>query len=162
MNDEPVSIEPLCDQQIAQFFQWRKGDGDLEILCEVKDTIGGFQAKTVWVFVARVGETWAGSVKLQRFHEDTKMADGARRGYLGALEVEAAFRRRGIGRALTERAVEHARQLGLGEVTLHLDPTNHAARELYRSMSFEKFASAIKHWQGQDVNADCLKVTLNG
>ena len=160
MNSELLSIEPLRRAEVDRFFQWRKGDGSLEMLCDVKDTIGGFQAGTVWIWIAKVGETWAGSVKLQRFHHDTAMADGQKRGYLGALDVEVEFRRQGIGRALTERSLEFARERGVSEVTLNLDPTNQAASALYRSLGFEKFKTAVLLWQGEDVNADCLMVSL--
>lgn len=48
MNDEDFSIELLRgDDEIHHFVQWRKGDGNLEIISELKDTIGGVQGGTV-------------------------------------------------------------------------------------------------------------------
>lgn len=89
------------------------------------------------------------------------MADGRRRGCIGALDVEAAFGRRGIGRALTERALQKARKRGFTEVTLNVDPTNQAARALYLAMGFEKFKDSIVYLQGENVEAESLIVQLS-
>ena len=162
MNEDNISIELLRgDDEISRFMEWRKGDGDIETISDLKDTIGGVQGGTVWVYIATVGEQWVGSIKLQRFHEDTAMADGARRGCIGALEVEAEFRRRGIGRALTERALREARNRGFDQVTLNVEPTNEAARELYRSLGFEKFREATLRWQGEEFEVDSMIVSLH-
>lgn len=161
MENLTVSIEPLQSDEITRFFVWRKGDGNSELISDLKETIGGFQGGTVWVFIAKIGEEWVGSVKLQRFHEDREMADGQQRGYLGALEVENAFRRRGIGRMLTERALDEAKQRGMTEITLRVDSQNLAARNLYREMGFEPFKTAITHWQGEQFDLDCLLKSLS-
>ena len=161
MNDE-ISIELLRgDDEIYRFMQWRKGDGSIEIISDLKDTIGGVQGGTVWIFIAKGGEFWVGSIKLQRFHEDVEMADGRRRGCIGALEVEAEFRRRGIGRALTERALREARNRGFIEVTLNVEPTNAAARGLYRDIGFEKFRDTKLHWRGEEFEVESLIFELD-
>ena len=157
MNQDDFSIELLRgDDEIYRFMQWRKGDGSPEIISDLKDTIGGVQGGTVWVFIAVIGETWVGSIKLQRFHEDRQMADGTRRGCIGALEVETEFRRRGIGRALTQRAVREAANRGFAEVTLNVEPTNEAARALYLAMGFEKWRDTVLHWQGEEFEVESL------
>lgn len=161
MNYESFSIELLRgDDEICRFMQWRKGDGSLEIISDLKDTIGGVQAGTIWVLVAKVGEDWVGSIKLQQFHQDEELADGRRRGYIGALDVEPAFRRRGIGRALTLRILQEASNRGFAEVTLNVEPTNQAARELYFKVGFRKFKMSLLHWQGEDVEAESLILEL--
>ena len=159
--NQKIAIEFLRgDDEITRFMQWRKGDGSPEIISDLKDTIGGVQAGTVWVFIAVIGEQWVGSIKLQRFHEDRHMADGARRGCIGALEVEAEFRRRGIGRALTQRAVREAQNRGFAEVTLNVEPTNEAARALYLEMGFEKWRNTTLHWQGEEFEVESLILDL--
>ena len=161
MNDE-FFIEILRgDDEICRFMQWRKGDGNLEIISDLKDTIGGVQAGTIWVFIAVIGEQWVGSIKLQRFHEDRQMADGARRGYIGALEVEAALRRRGIGRALTQCALREAANRGFAEVTLNVEPTNEAARALYLALGFGKWRDTVLHWQGEEFGVESLILDLH-
>ncbi len=160
MNDPNFSIKSLRDEEIHRFFDWRKEPDNFELLCDLKETVGGFQAGTIWVYVATIGEEWVGNVRLQRFHYDTAMADGEKRGYLGDLQVEAAFRRRGIGRALTEKVLDEALTRGMNEVTLHVDPRNEAAYDLYRAMGFEKFATGLIAWQGEEVEADCLMLSL--
>lgn len=160
MKSKAFFIEPLREAEISHFFEWRRSDGSAEIISDLKDTIGGFQGETIQIFIAKIGEKWAGSIKLQQFHEDTAMADGKTRGYLGALEVEEKFRRRGIGRALTQHALDAAKQSGMSEVTLYLDSSNQAARELYLGMGFEKFKTAILHWQGEEFAVDCMSLGL--
>ncbi len=159
--NQKIAIELLRgDDEITRFMQWRKGDGSPEIISDLKDTIGGVQAGTVWVFIAVIGEQWVGNIKLQRFHEDREMADGARRGCIGALEVEPALRRRGIGRALTQRAVREAANRGFAEVTLNVEPSNEAARALYLVMGFEKWRDTTLHWQGEEFEVESLILDL--
>lgn len=56
---------------------------------------------------------------------------------LTELFVEAAYRRRGIGRALIAYAVELAQQAGADEMTVLTGFDNHEAQALYRAMGFE-------------------------
>lgn len=57
---------------------------------------------------------------------------------LGDLAVAAAHRRRGIGTALLEAAVEDARKRGADRIYLLVRESNEAARELYRSAGFRR------------------------
>jgi ribosomal protein S18 acetylase RimI-like enzyme len=51
--------------------------------------------------------------------------------------VDLSMRRRGIGEALVERAIELARQAGADGVSLTSNPKREAANQLYQSMGFE-------------------------
>ena len=51
--------------------------------------------------------------------------------------VDQTMRRRGIGEALVQHAIELARQAGAGGVSLSSNPTREAANQLYQSMGFE-------------------------
>jgi ribosomal protein S18 acetylase RimI-like enzyme len=51
--------------------------------------------------------------------------------------VDQSMRRRGIGEALVERAIELARESGAEGVSLTSNPKREAANQLYRSMGFE-------------------------
>lgn len=52
------------------------------------------------------------------------------------VAVHPDYRRRGIARALTERAIAHARQRGASSVWLHVREENQVAENLYRSQGF--------------------------
>jgi RimJ/RimL family protein N-acetyltransferase len=54
------------------------------------------------------------------------------------LMVAKTHRRRGIGRALMEQAVEWARASGVTKLELHVFPHNAAALELYERFGFER------------------------
>jgi ribosomal protein S18 acetylase RimI-like enzyme len=51
--------------------------------------------------------------------------------------VDQNMRRRGIGEALVERAIELAREAGADGVSLTSSPKREAANQLYQSMGFE-------------------------
>ncbi len=53
------------------------------------------------------------------------------------LMVAARHRRRGIGRALLEQAVEWARESGVEKLELHVFPHNEPAIRLYEQFGFE-------------------------
>lgn len=51
--------------------------------------------------------------------------------------VDQSMRRRGIGEALVEKAIELARESGAEGISLTSNPGREAANQLYRSMGFE-------------------------
>jgi ribosomal protein S18 acetylase RimI-like enzyme len=51
--------------------------------------------------------------------------------------VDQSMRRRGMGEALVERAIELAREAGADGVSLTSNPKREAANQLYQSMGFE-------------------------
>jgi GNAT superfamily N-acetyltransferase len=51
--------------------------------------------------------------------------------------VDHSMRRRGIGEALVERAIELAREAGAEGISLTSNPKRGAANQLYQSMGFE-------------------------
>jgi RimJ/RimL family protein N-acetyltransferase len=54
------------------------------------------------------------------------------------LMVAHGHRRRGVGKALLEAAVEWARSSGVSKLELHVFPHNEAAIKLYESFGFER------------------------
>lgn len=65
----------------------------------------------------------------------------ARRYFLIAnVVVHPDYRRQGIGRALTERGIEHARRAGAPAAWLHVREDNPGAIALYRQLGFEQRA----------------------
>lgn len=82
-----------------------------------------------------------GNASLIPFHH------GKKRVYLIAnVAVHPDYRRRGIARALTRRAVDHAREKNAGEIWLHVRDDNSGAFELYRQLGFIERARRTS-WQ---------------
>jgi ribosomal protein S18 acetylase RimI-like enzyme len=61
---------------------------------------------------------------------------GNRNFLIANVAVHPSFRRLGIARMLTNQAVDHARQLGMKSVWLHVREENEAAVSLYQSLGF--------------------------
>jgi len=64
------------------------------------------------------------------------------------LMVDAAYRRRGIGRTLLEEAVVWARAAGIRKLELHVFPWNEPALHLYESFGFEREGYRKSHTPG--------------
>lgn len=58
--------------------------------------------------------------------------------YLDHLVVAPEWRRRGIGRALMEHAIEQASAAGASRIDLTANSEKQAGRELYRSLGFQE------------------------
>ncbi len=56
-------------------------------------------------------------------------------GHIHSVFVDPEFRRRGLGRLITERVLQHARAAGMRSVEMEIT-INPIARELYRDMGF--------------------------
>jgi [ribosomal protein S18]-alanine N-acetyltransferase len=63
------------------------------------------------------------------------------------LMVAAGHRRRGIGRALLEEAVEWARSAGVVKLELHVFPHNTAALALYEDFGFVREGYRRRHYK---------------
>jgi ribosomal-protein-alanine N-acetyltransferase len=64
-------------------------------------------------------------------------------GELGNIAVDAAWRRKGIARALVVAALDRARDRGIREVYLEVRRSNTAAQKLYRQLGFRQVG--IRH-----------------
>jgi RimJ/RimL family protein N-acetyltransferase len=102
------------------------------------------------VFVAETPEGIVGRLSLARDPHPASphVAD------LG-LMVAASHRRRGIGRALLERAVRWASEVGVEKLELHVFPHNQPAIELYERFGFEREGLRKRHYRrgGEVVDA---------
>lgn len=78
--------------------------------------------------VAELDGQIAGSAQILDWPHGAEIAD---------LAVAPAFRRRGIGRALVEALLEHARARDLSEVEIGVEADNQGALALYRQLGFE-------------------------
>src|SRR4029453_9727851 len=72
-------------------------------------------------------------------------------GFLYDIEIESAFRGRGLGRQLMLLIEEEARRRGFTEIRLNVFGGNELARSLYRSLGYAEFAIAMRKrltWTG--------------
>ena len=80
------------------------------------------------------------------------------------LMVAVSHRRRGIGRALLERAVAWAKESGVQKLELHVFPWNRPALGLYESFGFEREGYRKGHYQrsGEEVDAVLMAYRVEG
>jgi ribosomal protein S18 acetylase RimI-like enzyme len=101
---------------------------------------GGKPAEEQLVFVLetdgrRVGQLWFA------------VRDGELTGpslWIYDIQIDEAFRRRGLGRAAMLLVENEARLRDLGRVALNVFGGNEAARSLYRSLGYEEIAVAMQ------------------
>lgn len=107
------------------------------------------------VFVALEGGELVGRMSVARDpHPSSRhVAD------LGLL-VAVAHRRRGIGRALLEQAVDWAREADVRKLELHVFPWNEAAIALYEAFGFEREGYRKAHYRRGDGFVDAILMAL--
>lgn len=150
--------------------------GDAGALCELSAAVGGEEgawllATEMWrsvsderrylrsarrhpdaaVYVVVDGDTIVGRLSVARDPHPAcrHVAD------LG-LMVAAGHRRRGIGRALLEQAVEWARRSGVRKLELHVFPWNEPALALYESFGFEREGLRRGHYLRDGAEVDAI------
>jgi putative acetyltransferase len=72
------------------------------------------------------------------------------------LMVAAAYRRRGIGRALLEQAVAWAQGAGVRKLELHVFPWNEPAVALYESFGFVREGHRLGHYLRDGAEVDAI------
>lgn len=103
------------------------------------------------VYVAEAGETIVGRLSVGRDPHPAShhVAD------LG-LMVAGTHRRRGVGRALLEQAVEWAREAGVRKLELHVFPHNEPAIALYDAFGFVRVGCRKAHYRRPDGYVDAI------
>src|SRR5438552_17374091 len=87
------------------------------------------------IFLAREADTPAGFVQL---YPSFWSVAACRSWILNDLYVASAFRGRGVGRALMDRARAHAEATGAGGMSLATGRTNASAQRLYESLGWRR------------------------
>ena len=77
------------------------------------------------------------------------------------LMVDAAYRRRGVGRALLAAAVEWARATEIRKLELHVFPWNEAAIALYEGFGFVREGYRTRHYRRGDEYVDAILMALD-
>jgi RimJ/RimL family protein N-acetyltransferase len=72
------------------------------------------------------------------------------------MMVAASHRRRGIGRALLDAAVDWARAAGVAKLELHVFPWNEPAIRLYEGFGFEREGLRRRHYLRDGIAVDAL------
>jgi RimJ/RimL family protein N-acetyltransferase len=72
------------------------------------------------------------------------------------LMVAQSYRRRGVGRALLEAAVDWARSHGVSKLELHVFPHNEGAIALYDQFGFEREGYRKRHYRRPDGYVDAI------
>jgi ribosomal protein S18 acetylase RimI-like enzyme len=67
--------------------------------------------------------------------------------YIQTIEVDPAFRRRGVARELLRLAEDSARHAHATYIWLHVDETNSAALALYRDCGYERHGNHPSYYQ---------------
>ena len=116
--------------------EWRRPADERRYLRSIR------RSRDAAVFVAEAPDGIVGRLSIARdpHPASTHVAD------LG-LMVAKSHRRRGIGRALLEQAVEWARQSGVVKLELHVFPHNQPAVELYEHFGFEREGYRRLHYR---------------
>jgi len=76
------------------------------------------------------------------------------------LMVAVTHRRRGIGRALLDAAVEWARESGVQKLELHVFPHNEPAIRLYETYGFEREGYRRAHYRRAGDYVDAIVMAL--
>jgi RimJ/RimL family protein N-acetyltransferase len=108
------------------------------------------------VFVAEAGGHVVGRLSIARDQHPASLhvAD------LG-LMVASEYRRRGIGRALLEAAVEWGRGAGIRKLELHVFPWNDGAVALYEQFGFVREGYRKAHYRQGDDYVDAILMAFN-
>lgn len=109
-----------------------------EYATELTSWIDAMDRGDAAVFVALYEGALAGRVTLSTRDE--------RRAWISSLMVDAAWRRRGVARALMLHAQQHAAALGYREIRLAVGITNTPAELLYRDLGYT--AAGTRRTQG--------------
>jgi [ribosomal protein S18]-alanine N-acetyltransferase len=79
---------------------------------------------------------------------------------LESVAVSAGARRRGVGRALCEQAIQWARGHGAQAIELEVRESNAAARGLYRRMGFVEQGKRVSYYKDPEEDAVLMAAKL--
>jgi len=86
--------------------------------------------------------------------------EGVQMGYIAMLAVEVEYRKRGIGKALSEMAIETMAMKDAAMISLETELTNKPALALYQSLGFIRERRLLRYYMN-GVDAFRLKLVLH-
>jgi ribosomal protein S18 acetylase RimI-like enzyme len=93
----------------------------------------------------RSGEM-VGQVFIQWNSSDPRFADGKRRGYLYALRIKPAYRKRGLGSRMISAAEAALRRRGMDTASIGVEKNNPRARALYERQGYRVIGDDPGRW----------------
>ena len=137
--DDAASLVALRDEVAAEGIWVAAEPGERTVL-EESLALAGLISHGGLALVAEVEGRFAGQLAIQR-------RQGRYEGHRGDLSITVAHehREQGLGRALVETAVDWARAVRLGKLTLGVFPENLRAIALYRSVGFVEEGTLYRH-----------------
>ena len=97
------------------------------------------------LFVARLDDQIVGTLTLITFRIPTGV-----RAWIEDVIVDEAVGGRGIGKALTKAAIEHAASVGARSVDLTSRPSREVANGMYKRLGFELRETNVYRYSGQE------------
>ncbi len=112
-----------------------------------------WEQESIEIWVSRIGDELVGYYLVQTVRDEQE---------LHTFAVKAALRRRGIGRAMMEHLIGRSRGRGVKHIFLLVRPSNHEARELYRSMGFVGIGIRRNYYRDNFEDALVMLLDLTG
>ena len=141
---DAAALVALAEEVAAEPGGWLIADGGWRTAADERRYLRALRRyRDAAVFVAEAGDDGiVGRLSLGRDpHPASRhVAD------LGVM-VAAAFRRRGVGRALLRESVEWARDVGVRKLELHVFPHNEPAIALYEEFGFRREGYRKAHYR---------------
>jgi len=152
--DDAAALVALRDE-VATEGIWVAAEPGERTVLEESLALAGLISHGGLALVAEVEGRFAGQLAIQR-------RQGRYEGHRGDLSITVARdeREQGLGRALVETAVDWARAVRLGKLTLGVFPENRRAIALYRSVGFEEEGTLRRHLRTGSGERDLLLMGL--
>lgn len=145
MNMDIEVLNPADFEKCAEIWDI-KGQADLAKRFQSELRSG---SRATWL--CRQGGAYVGEISLVFDMKDPDYTLKGRRAYVSHLIVKKEARRRGIGTALLDFAVEQARKLSYCELSVGVDLNNEPALKLYTAAGFDKILFSGEDSQGKYV-----------
>ena len=133
-GDRPavLALTPRLTEGVAP---WRAPDAVLAAVAGwVLEALERSAEPGRFTFVADVNSEVIGFVS----GEERTHWSGQRELYVGELAVSPRYEGRGVGRALVDAVIDHAKRSGLTTITLDTGAANAPARAFYRRLGFQE------------------------
>jgi ribosomal protein S18 acetylase RimI-like enzyme len=151
-----LRLQPLTEEETASFVASARDAYTREIVTDagMSEEEASAKAQRDFALLVREGRPVAG----QRLFwvEDAERGErigrvwlgerlgGQSVGFLYEIEIEPAFRGRGLGREAMLLVEQEARQRGFSEIRLNVFGGNEIARSLYRSLGYAEFSIGMR------------------